>query len=43
MYEIRRERRLGMFMFLFYNWPLRGQEIFTKEQKKDNLVKRNIF
>jgi len=27
------QRRLSMFILLFYNWPLRGQEIFVKEQK----------
>ena len=31
-----------MFIFLLYNWPPRGQEIFTKEQK-DNLVKINFL
>jgi len=27
------ERRFDMFIFLLCNWPLRGQDIFTKKQK----------
>ncbi len=38
-----KERRLGMFIFLLYNWPPPGGKRYLQKSEKDNLVKINFL